>query len=243
MSIITEAKRIEAAKAELKVAIEEKGVTVGDGTIDTYPDKVREITAGGTDWLYYARKLNNTFGGVDFPQNTEFVARFKGATDYGYMFNNCRNIKSIKMITETPEAVIDMTAFCSIASNGNATLELVDFSEFNKQFSNVYNMFSYQYKLHTILGALDLTNSTNNNFMVRGTNKLENIEFVEGTIHLSISFSYSSLLTDASIQSIIDGLADLTGVDTQTIEFHSTIVAKLTETQLNQIANKNWTSK
>ena len=47
MSIATEIQRLETAKSDIKTAIEEKGVEVGDGTIDTFADKIREITVGG----------------------------------------------------------------------------------------------------------------------------------------------------------------------------------------------------
>ena len=47
MSIATEIQRLQTAKADIKTAIEEKGVEVGDGTIDTFADKIREITVGG----------------------------------------------------------------------------------------------------------------------------------------------------------------------------------------------------
>lgn len=47
MAIQTQVTRIKGAKAALKEAIESKGVTVGDGRIETYADKVLEIPQGG----------------------------------------------------------------------------------------------------------------------------------------------------------------------------------------------------
>lgn len=47
MSIATEIQRLQQAKADIKAAIEEKGVEVGDGTIDTFASKIAEITGGG----------------------------------------------------------------------------------------------------------------------------------------------------------------------------------------------------
>lgn len=43
MSIASEITRLQQAKADIKAAIETKGVTVGDGTIDTYAAKVLQI--------------------------------------------------------------------------------------------------------------------------------------------------------------------------------------------------------
>lgn len=47
MSIATEIQRLAQAKADIKSAIEEKGVEVGNGTLDTYAAKIAEITGGG----------------------------------------------------------------------------------------------------------------------------------------------------------------------------------------------------
>ena len=52
MSISTEIQRIMTAKANIKTAIENKGVTVGDETIDTYAEKIGEIVSGDYDQGY-----------------------------------------------------------------------------------------------------------------------------------------------------------------------------------------------
>lgn len=46
MSISTEIERLQTAKANIKTAIEEKGVTVGEGTIDTYAELISKISSG-----------------------------------------------------------------------------------------------------------------------------------------------------------------------------------------------------
>lgn len=46
MSIATEIERINNAKASIKTAIEKKGVEVGNGTIDTYAEKIEAIETG-----------------------------------------------------------------------------------------------------------------------------------------------------------------------------------------------------
>jgi hypothetical protein len=69
--------------------------------------------------------------------------------------------------------------------------------------------------------------------------KLEYIRFVPNTINFSISFKLSSLLSDESIQSIIDGLATVTS-STELI-LHQTVKDKLTEEQKSIIESKGWT--
>lgn len=58
MSITSEINRLQTAKADLKTAIEDKGVTVPSSTkLDGYADLVDSIEAGGgsssDEWLYY----------------------------------------------------------------------------------------------------------------------------------------------------------------------------------------------
>jgi hypothetical protein len=48
MSIASQIERLYRAKANIKTAIENKGVSVGNGTIDTYAQKIDGITAGGS---------------------------------------------------------------------------------------------------------------------------------------------------------------------------------------------------
>lgn len=60
-----------------------------------------------------------------------------------------------------------------------------------------------------------------------------------GTISTSISFAQSPLLDDASIQGIVDALAEV--ATAQTLTLHATVGAKLTDAQKATITAKNWT--
>ena len=73
---------------------------------------------------------------------------------------------------------------------------------------------------------------------------LKEVRFAEGTIkNHSISFLDCQYLSDESIESIINGLADLTGLTAQTVTFHSDVKVKIEQNQLwlTAITNKNWT--
>ena len=68
MSIATEISRIQSAKADIKTAIEAKGVTVpSSATIDTYDDYVSQISGGG--------------GGIPMPSNLSAAT----LNDYGLL--------------------------------------------------------------------------------------------------------------------------------------------------------------
>ena len=73
-----------------------------------------------------------------------------------------------------------------------------------------------------------------------GCHVLENVTF-DGVIANNISFKACVNLTTISVQSIIDHLKDLTGLASQTLTFHATVGAKLTEAQKAAITAKNWT--
>lgn len=69
---------------------------------------------------------------------------------------------------------------------------------------------------------------------------LENVTF-EGTIGTSLYMQHCSNLTQASVDSIITALKDLTGQTAQTLTFHATVKGNLTDTQIATITSKNWT--
>lgn len=86
---------------------------------------------------------------------------------------------------------------------------------------------------------LDLQNVTTAQHAFYNCINLVHIKFVEKSIKASVVFAQSPLLSDESIQSIINGLAT---VDTaQTLTLHADVKAKLTESQIAQITSKNWT--
>ena len=124
---------------------------------------------------------------------------------------------------------------------GNDDLELLDLTEF-KCYPTSIAYFAYQSKkLVTILGAMDLSKCTTVTLAFTSANALKDIEFVPNSIKISIGFNDSNLLSAISIQSITDGLADLTGGTAQTLTLHATVGGNLTDEQKASITAKNWT--
>lgn len=76
--------------------------------------------------------------------------------------------------------------------------------------------------------------------MFVGCGKLEEVRF-EGVIGKNISFSATPILSNESVQNIIDHLKDLTGATAQTLTLHADVGAKLTDAQKATITAKNWT--
>lgn len=102
------------------------------------------------------------------------------------------------------------------------------------------SMFIYSSSIEEI-GEMDISNAVDVTYMFLSCSGLKRISFVPGCIKLSLNFAQSSLLDDASIQSIIDGLADLTGKTAQTLTLHATVGGKLTQAQKDAATAKNWT--
>lgn len=65
---------------------------------------------------------------------------------------------------------------------------------------------------------------------------------ITGTVGTSfLKLNTSPLLSNESVQNIIDHLKDLTGQTAQTLTLHATVGAKLTDAQKSAITAKNWT--
>lgn len=65
MSVASEITRLQNAKASIKTSIENKGVTVGDGTIDTYASKIDEISTSSAVLGTKNITANGTFAAAD----------------------------------------------------------------------------------------------------------------------------------------------------------------------------------
>lgn len=103
---------------------------------------------------------------------------------------------------------------------------------------NFQAMFQYSSSIKEI-GLMDISNATNVIGMHSACSSLERVTFVKGCIKLSMSFSNSSKLDDVSIQSIVDGYADMTGQTSPSLTVHKTVGEKLTEEQKAALTAKN----
>ena len=108
---------------------------------------------------------------------------------------------------------------------------------------NIYNtlLFHSADKLETI-PSLKVTDkvTTFTSWFSRCT-ALEEVNFTaDSVIGASVSFADSSKLTNASVQTVINALKDLTGATSQTLTLHATVGAALSAEQKAAITAKNW---
>ena len=145
------------------------------------------------------------------------------------MFNNCISLERIER-TANSLCRGDCNNFASGCTS------LIEFDQDTSKVTSFYHMFDGDTSLETIK-TIDGTASQGFASTFLNCSALKNIEITPSTIKCNISFGDSPLLTDASIQNIIDGLATVTTA--QTITFHKDIA--LTDAQKQTINEKGWT--
>lgn len=220
-------------------AIREKG---GTSEQLAFPNGMKEavmgIQSGGENPLKYAVKLDHVFNTAVFPTGTELELNLENITSLTYGFYKVKGVKKITLIASES----DVTVNCNSAfwSDANGELETIDLSGFKRTFNNTAHMFRDCKKLKYIYGEMDVSACKSFPSMFLGLNLVEEVRFKKESIFFDLDMSYLSNLSDMSIQSSIDGLADLTGQTSHIIVFHSTVKAKLTDEQKTQIASKNW---
>lgn len=180
----------------------------------------------------------------DVSQKTNFTKLFYGCknlvevplfdtsngTVFTQMFYNCTSLKSVpKLDFSKGKTVINLFYNC-ISLETTPPLDLPEATSFS------YVVYGCS-KLKTI-PYVNCPKVTNFNYAFDGCPSLTNITFEPECIKEDISILSSALSAD-SIQSIINGLAVVE--TSKKLRLSSTIINKLTDNQMSEILNKNWT--
>lgn len=191
----------------------------------------------------------NLFGTKEVALNFEIANEFDSLFALTWTNPNCATNNIVEHITiSTKEKVRNMYRlfFNSIVSRADTTLKRVTFNfELDTESAssvNMNNCFQNAKGIEVIDGIpLNVSNVKTFNSAFTQCINLREIRFVENTIKGSIGFPQSINLSDETIESIINGLADLPGSDSRIITLHTDVKAKLTEEQIARITAKNWT--
>lgn len=150
---------------------------------------------------------------------------------FNNLFYNCKVLESIEQFN-----VSSATNLASLFAQSN-NLKSVNFVNSTSKVTNFSGLFAGKTVLETVKG-LDLSSATNLASMFASCSNLKNITFVENSIKINFNLGSSSLLSDESIQSLINGLA--TVETAQNLTIHNDVATKLTNEQKATISSKNW---
>ena len=169
MSITTEIERIQNAKASIKTAIENKGVEVGDGTIDTYASKIDEISVGSED-SSFGDLIGGTIIEAVIPESTTELRSYAFANcpmlarvvlhekikSLGYScFHLCTKLQDLTL----PKSITKMDATCIQRCDNliNLTVNCIITRTFYLNYAKNLSVES----VNSVINALtDLTGST-----------------------------------------------------------------------------------
>ena len=203
-----------------------------------------QVGTFGVDWFPYMNIFENAFKRVVFPKNTEITLNIgkegwipQNVTQYSLqsIFANTTGVTKV-VLKGNPENVLLKFRY---AFESSEDLEEVDISGLNLIVQDFLCAFNVCKKLKRIIGELDFSNATHINSMFSSCIALEEVRFKSESLFTTLQIPHTSVLSDESIQSIINGLA--TVEESQTIAFHVNVKAKLTEEQIATITSKNWT--
>jgi hypothetical protein len=203
--------------------------------------EIRELNVDTSSW----GTLNKGFRDCYFLTkiNEGNIVDCSSITRYGNIANTfygCSSLEEVSLIN-IPERAIDCSSLFSLAPNIIPDkMKKITFSP-KLKVTRISAGFHGRYSLQTIVGELDFSecepNQQQNPFS--GCTSLIEVRFTPESIKQNLAFTQSSQLSDESIQSILDGLANVT--ETRTLTLHSEVYAKLTEEQKQSTTDKGWT--
>lgn len=198
--------------------------------------------AEGRDIWNYVRSIAGAFQNNTFPTGTNFVLNIPNlsisanAGSFNDTFRSTTGLESITLKCTTRGVAMNAHRAFSRCSD----LKFLDLSEFNTTFGPSTDVFYSCTRLEEIRGEIENT-TTNWTLWFSSCAKLREVRFKANSIKGAFNISQSPLLSAESVQSIVDGLADMTGGTSYKLTLHADVKAKLTEEQLATIAAKNWT--
>ena len=204
------------------------------------------------DYIKYAQAIKfknlNLFGAsevnLNFEELSDLTEMFwANASDVQWVQNT--TVEHITINTKAKVKNMYRLISNTNASAADTTLKHItlnfDLDIENNVSVNLNNAFQNAKGIEIIDGTpLNVSNTNTFNSTFTQCINLREIRFAVNSIKGSISFVNSSHLSTDTIQSIIDGLADLTDGTAQTLTLHATVGSKLTDEQKATITAKNW---
>lgn len=203
--------------------------------------EIRKLNVNTSSWKTFNQGFRNCFFLTKINEGN--IVDCSGITvngDFSNTFYGCSSLEEVSLIN-IPERAINCSSLFSLALNIIPDkIKKITFSP-KLKVTRIRLGFNGRYSLQTIVGELDFSecepNQQQNTF--NGCTSLIEVRFTPESIKQNLSFTQSSQLSDESIQSILDGLANVT--ETRELTLHSEVYAKLTEEQKQSATDKGWT--
>lgn len=174
--------------------------------------------------------------------NKDNVVDCSNNTNFSNVFCNCYMLEDISLINIDVDKGLNWNrAFRIDTSIEYFDLKNISFSPKLIGYSFQYMFYNQQY-LENINGEIDFTKisaTTGTNLMFYACNNLKEVRFTKESLKYDLQMAQSKSLSLESLQSIIDGLRNVT--TTRTLSLNSTAYNKLTEEQKQSATDKGWT--
>lgn len=174
--------------------------------------------------------------------NKDNVVDCSNSTNFSNMFNGCYMLEDVSFINiDEDKSLSWISAFRISTSVGYFNLKNISFSPKLIGTSFQYMFYNQQF-LENINGEIDFTNisaTTGTDLVFHACNNLKEVRFTKESLKYDLRMAQSGYLSLESLQSIIDGLANVS--TTRTLSLNSAVYAKLTEEQKQSATDKGWT--
>lgn len=229
-------------KADIKTAIENKGVTVGDAGFGEYASKIDSIDGSGSTSIDVA-ELGIKFAYSSFSEIPS-IFDITNVTDMNHMFGNCHNLTSVPFFDTS-----NVTDMGDIFRNTDSLLSIPQYN--TSKVTDMTRMFYFSGI--EIIPKLDCSKVTSMADAFYGCKQLSSVggfeNFGKGQItevwqnDISIWLPSSNLLSYESCMNIINNVYDMTSFDysrTASIKFHATPYALLSADDIAIATSKGW---
>ena len=174
--------------------------------------------------------------------NKDNVVDCSNSTTFSNIFSNCYMLEDVSFINIDEDKSQSWTrAFRIDTSVEYFNLKNISFSPKLIGTSFQYMFYNQQF-LENINGEIDFTkisSATNITLMFYACNSLKEVRFTKESLKYDLQMAQAGSLSLESLQSIIDGLGNVT--TTRTLSLNSTAYNKLTEEQKQSATDKGWT--
>lgn len=174
--------------------------------------------------------------------NKDNVVDCSNNTNFSNIFSNCYMLEDVSFINiDEDKSQSWIRAFRIDTSIEYFNLKNISFSP--KLIGTSFQFIFYnQQFLENITGEIDFTKinaTTGTELMFHACNNLKEVRFTKESLKYNLQMNQSGSLSLESLQSIIDGLGNVT--TTRTLSLNSTAYNKLTEEQKQSATDKGWT--